>query len=51
MDKRRRAGSEAACKNDHLDDQEGDDYDYESYDDDSDYECNADDNDQPVCPR
>ena len=49
MDKRRRAGSEAACKNDHLDDQEGDDY--ESYDDDSDYECYADDNDEPVSPR
>ena len=49
MDKRRRAGSEAACKNDYLDDQEGDDY--ESYDDDSDYECYADDNDEPVSPR
>ena len=47
MDKRRRAGSEAACKND----QEGDDYDYESCDDDSDYECYADDNDEPVSPR
>ena len=49
MDKRRRAGSEAACKNDYLDDQEGDDY--EAYDDDSDYECYADDNDEPVSPR